>query len=262
MTAFSWDRRIQRAEQLAKVHQSSADLLRFYVHVAQFQKYIYERPDPVCSSSLAAAFVAPHFLPFLHLIQRTGPPVAAELARELEREKTAFEDVVAVAWDGENELEDAPPGAVFFARALLQPCLERIARKPAIQDFPGVPAHLHSARCPCCGGKPGVVILRTSGEGAKRSLECSWCSTEWEFRRVVCPGCGEERNDRLPVYVASEFDYVRVEACDTCRIYVKAIDLTKNGLAAPCVDEIAAVSLDCWAQENGYARLSANAVGI
>ena len=37
-----------------------------------------------------------------------------------------------------------------------------------------------------------------------------------------------------------------------------AIDLTKNGLAIPCVDELACVPLDLWAEEAGYEKLQRN----
>ena len=60
---------------------------------------------------------------------------------------------------------------------------------------------------------------------------------EREFRRVVCPSCGEVDKDHLPVYTTPAFEHVRVEACDRCRTYIKSVDLTKNGLAIPSVDE-------------------------
>ena len=91
---------------------------------------------------------------------------------------------------------------------------------------------------------------------------CSLCSTEWDFRRLLCPACNEENHEMLPVYRVAEFGHVRVEACDRCRVYIKAIDLTKNGLATPCVDEIATVSLDLWAEDNGYHKLQRNIMGL
>jgi formate dehydrogenase maturation protein FdhE len=36
------------------------------------------------------------------------------------------------------------------------------------------------------------------------------------------------------------------------------VDLTRNGLADPVVDEIASIPLDLWAQEHGYAKLQVN----
>jgi FdhE protein len=51
---------------------------------------------------------------------------------------------------------------------------------------------------------------------------------------------------------------VRVECCDTCRNYIKTVDLTRNGLADPVVDEIASIPLDLWAQKQGYTKLQVN----
>jgi FdhE protein len=78
----------------------------------------------------------------------------------------------------------------------------------------------------------------------------------------LCPNCGEEDKDKLPVYTAEEFSHIRVESCDTCRVYLKAIDLTKNGRAVPEVDELASVVLDLWAAEHGYTKLQPNLFGM
>jgi FdhE protein len=118
------------------------------------------------------------------------------------------------------------------------------------------------AACPFCGERPQVGVLRGEGDGAKRSLICSLCSTEWDFRRLLCPSCGEEAPEKLPVYLAEEIPYIRVEACDTCHTYIKAVDLSKNGLAVPLVDELATVSLSLWAQEHEYTKLQVNLLGM
>ena len=36
----------------------------------------------------------------------------------------------------------------------------------------------------------------------------------------------------------------------------------KNGLAVPCVDELATVPLNLWAEENGYDKLQRNILGL
>jgi len=100
-------------------------------------------------------------------------------------------------------------------------------------------------RCPFCAGRPQLAFLRAEpgAEGGNRHLLCATCLTVWPFRRVVCAHCGEERPAKLGWFHAPEFDHVRIEACDTCRHYLKGVDLTRLGLAVPLVDEIAAVAL-------------------
>ena len=63
---------------------------------------------------------------------------------------------------------------------------------------------LHLALCPFCNRKPAAGVLRQQGDGGRRSLLCGFCLTEWEFRRVICPGCGQEDHAKLPVYTADE----------------------------------------------------------
>jgi FdhE protein len=74
----------------------------------------------------------------------------------------------------------------------------------------------------------------------------------------MCPACGEERFDRLPVFRAGGVGAARVDACDACRAYVKTIDLTEDGEAVPLVDDLASVPLDLWARGEGYARIRPN----
>jgi len=105
--------------------------------------------------------------------------------------------------------------------------------------------------CPQCGARPLLGVLRPEGDGGKRFLLCSFCSQEWEFRRILCPTCGEEAESKLPVYVAEQLPHIRVEVCDTCQFYIRTVDLTKDGHAIPLVDDLAAIPLSLWAHEKG-----------
>ena len=223
-----WQRRIERAGELAREYPASAELLYFYREIARFQSTVTQTP-------------AENIEPLLALIRRTAPDPLAQAAH------------LPVTWD--QVLRSADPMHAFFARVLLQPATEERARAAAVHT--GV-----QPACPFCAEKPVAAVLRPEGDGGKRFLLCSMCFTEWEFRRLLCPGCGEEDKEKLPVYTAVEFPHVRVEACETCRVYLKAIDLTKNGLAVPEVDELASIALDLWATERGYTKLQANLFGL
>jgi FdhE protein len=116
--------------------------------------------------------------------------------------------------------------------------------------------------CPFYWARPLAAVLRGEGDGGQRYLLCSLCSTEWESRRILCASCGEEHNDDLPVFIAPEFDYIRLGACDSCKSYLKCIDLTRNGLAIAPADEIASVALNVWPEEHGYAQIEPNLLGL
>jgi FdhE protein len=204
-----WERRITRAEELARESPVYPEVLHFYIEIAKFQANPTRNLDAL-----------------RELVRRSAP----------------------------NPAEGDPMHA-FYSRVMAQADAEERAHHAKI-------AASVQPVCPFCGEKPVAAVLRPEGDGAKRFLLCSLCFTEWEFRRLLCPNCGEEDKEKLPVYTAEEFPHVRVEACDTCKVYLKAVDLTKNGLAVPEVDELASVVLDIWASEHGYTKLQTNLFGM
>jgi FdhE protein len=165
--------------------------------------------------------------------------------------------LLASCWRTAPDFQPTPKDTeALLAWLFLQPYAEYIA-----DHSEPVRHNENLAVCPCCSRKPVVSVLRPEGDGGKRSLICSMCPTEWPFGRIVCSACGEETVEKLAIYTADQFDHVRVEACDTCRYYIKMVDLTKNGLAAP-VDELATIPFNLWAQEHQCITLQANLLGI
>jgi len=263
MSQDRWQRRIERAEELRHQHSFAAEILGFYVRIAQFQKQLYQRLESAsaASSNSANALTGPPELPelvasfpeFLAVVEQQAPARLAEYARTLrsipEDDRTAL---LNDFWNG-TAVPDGTGMNEFPARAFLQPYAEFVRLRSGMQ-WDG---YTHSS-CPFCNRRPGLGVLRQLGDGGQRSLICSFCLAEWQFRRILCPACGEENHAKLPVYTADELQHVRVECCDSCKSYLKTVDLTRNGLAEPVIDEMAAVPLDLWAQEHGYAKLQAN----
>jgi FdhE protein len=255
MSGFSWDLRIARASELAKTHPAVSELLGFYQRLARFQKSVYE--TVASSDEHDVASLVRHFEGLLALTQEAGSPALKAAATALEQASPEERlELLTAFWQHEVESHQLCAEYEFFAQALLQPFAEYLAERTNSSTEASPPL------CPFCGSKPQLAVLRPEGDGAKRFLLCSLCGTEWFFRRVLCPNCAEENKDHLPVFVAQEFDYVRVDACDTCHTYIKSIDLSKNGKAVPVVDELATVSLNLWAQENSYQKLQPNLFGV
>jgi len=268
MAKGSWQQRIQRAEELTSQRPFVAEILGFYVQLARFQEGLYQRLENASQSKTEIALrgrvsgppdlreLVSSFGMFLSVVEASGPARLAEMARDLRhRGDEAWSNCLDTCWSGTQTSPAAPQE--FLGRAFLQPYAEFV-RSRIVMQWNGYTYSL----CPFCNRKPGLGILRQMKDSARRSLMCSFCAAEWEFRRIVCAGCGEEDNRKVPVYIAAEFDYVRVECCDTCKKYIKTVDLTKNGLAEPVVDEIASAPLDLWAQEHGYSKLELNVVGM
>jgi len=265
-SATLWDQRIARARELTREHSSAREPLTFYAGLATYQRSLFlgargcrSVSDFVDAVDVdAASAVVSDFLAWL---ERAAPAPLALAVHALRDERTDWPRLMR-----EYLTQTDPASAhgddvakAFVVEAVLQPYAEAAAldRRETLGRHPNGLGAL-TPHCPICSGSPCVGILREEGQGAKRTLLCARCLTEWEYLRVVCPSCGEERFDALPVYTAETIPYVRIDACDTCRTYLKTIDLTRNGLAVPLVDDIASVALDLWAVEQGYRRLRAN----
>ena len=270
MPKSPWQQRIRRAEKLAAQYPYAADILTFYTHLARFQEDLYNRlkgaesgvgvpreaHEPLLDPGSSATQVLTSAFPdFLALLQKKAPEALAQVANILSASaRASWSELFS---QGLAQVDSPTDPQEFLVLAFLQPYAEFV--RPQTSPQPENSATFH---CPFCHRKPALAILRPQGDGGSRSLLCGFCLTEWEFRRLICPGCGEEDHAKLPVYTSADLPAIRVECCDTCQTYIKCIDLTKSGLADPLVDELASVPLNLWAQEHGYAKLQPNLLGM
>ena len=271
MTKPSWDERIARAEELAQSYAFAAEILRFYQEIARVQKALYarlqsaygnkieKRPEGSLRDELDVNLLLPCFPGLLAAVKRAGSAQLVEAADRLAHDgQSRWADLLTHHWtaDAQGGPKLQLPEA-FFTQALLAAYAEYLAGHTEFRVLSyGQPT------CPLCQRRPQVGVLRPEGDGSKRSFVCSLCAWEWDYRRIVCPACGENDPHKLPIYSAGEFEYVRIEACQSCKNYLKTVDLTKNGLAVPVVDELATTPLNLWAQEKGYTKLEPNLLGI
>lgn len=265
-----YDARMRRAEKLIAEKSSASELLSFYKRIASFQKGFSiqiseagaQQPESQQFGSvrdgLDLALVLPQFRNFLSLVEQNGPNALAGAAREIAAlPSESWIALLRAYWENGGTFDQQIGAfAQFFPRAFLQPYAAYAAGRTAVPPVLATPRV-----CPLCGGRPVFGVLRLEGDGGKRCLICSFCGYEWEFRRILCPTCGEEEEKKLPVFVADQFPHIRVEACETCKFFVRTIDLTKDGHAVPVVDDLAAISLTLWAHEHGYSRLQPNLLG-
>jgi Protein involved in formate dehydrogenase formation len=229
-----WDLRAARARLLAGRYAATREILLFYSGLAEWQGKVSGRANTLGELK--------EFLPsLLEIVIRTGPALLSCAARELSPEHGRA--LVEAYWD-----RRAPASPLdFFARALLQPYA---AGLPAGQE------------CPWCRQPPQVGCLRPQGEGLALDVVCSLCLRRRPFPRGRCPGCGESSEVKLPGFSAPEFPQLRLQACDTCGAYLPLVDLARDPLAIPEVDELAGLPLDLWAAEQGYHKLQPNLAGI
>jgi len=265
-----YDARIQRADRLSSPYSAATEFLEFYKHVASFQKLLSAnivassqfRPSsgftPGVRDELDLTILLPYFRGYLSTVEEHAPTALAESARQMALLPTESWIANLEAYWKHAGIYDQQVGAFaqFLPRGFLEPYAEFRGGLT-----PRAPLVGTTRLCPVCGSRPLLGVLRPEGDGGKRFLLCSFCAQEWEFRRILCPTCGEEAEDKLPVYVSEDTPHMRVEACDTCKFYLRTIDLTKDGHAIPLVDDLAATPYSLWAHEQGYMRLQPNLLG-
>ena len=229
-----WELRAARARLLADRYSATREILVFYSGLAEWQGKV--------SGQARTTAELVEFLPsLLDLVAQTGPALLGRAALELNPGQGLV--LVEEYWD---RRAPAPPFD-FFARALLQPYT---ASLPPSQE------------CPWCRQPPQLGCLRPQGEGLALDIVCSLCLRRRPFPRSRCPGCDESSEARLPSFSAPEFLHLRLQACDTCRAYLPMVDMARDPLAVPEVDELAGLPLDIWAAEQGYHKLQPNLAGI
>lgn len=259
-----FEKRIRRAEALEKEWPFAAELLKFTRAVLTHQREMHRSLVEIPSRDTEGYdlfLVEPWLAPTLDLLEAAGPEDLARQIPPLRPWRYAdWLDYLTIA-------RTSGEASVLKGDPMDDPacwCVARIVLQPYLMSRRGVAAERPPTRCPVCGARPLVSVLREdkAAETVRRTLICSLCSHEWDFARVLCPACEEEKPEKLPRYTAQEIPWMRVEACDTCGKYLKSVDLTLNWDADPVVDELASTPLDIIAHEHGYVKIAPNLAGI
>ena len=221
-TDTRWPAQIKRARILAGARPEARAALAFYAELATLQHALAHAHDTAASA----------LTEYLEWLQRNAPPPVAEASLSIEASATPWAMLI------ETYPATTDPARAFIVEGLLQ-------------VYPPDP-------CPFCSGPPTVSVLREAAHGSRRSYVCAVCLTESAAPRLGCLNCGETEVDKLPVFRTETTDPARIDACDSCHGYVKTIDLTRDALACVIADDLASVSLDLWAREQGYQRIRPN----
>ena len=254
-----WDARLDRLRNLELQPNAAREVLRFYGRVLEFQRDLAaallapSNQVAVLRAQLDLSAAPEHLDSLLSLTIQYGPAPLASHAKELQTLDCCDKAGLLERFLSAPQRPDGPED--FVVRAVLQPMAEVLQIHMEVEST-------SKPVCPACGGLPQLSILRPEGDGGARWLQCSFCLREWLFRRVVCPWCGEEDKEKLPRFAAEQCAHVHVYACDTCKRYLKSVDMRLVGRAVPLVDEVAMVSLDLWTVEQGFQKINLNLMGF
>jgi formate dehydrogenase maturation protein FdhE len=245
----AWATHRSRAEVLRERYPFAAEVLGLYVALLD----VWSDVDP----SWPASDVVPRVVA---ATAAAGPDVLAKAVAEIEDPAAVLDAYLSGA--------ELAPAELYLARASLYPLL---ASAPA--SAPASAGH-----CPHCGGLPQVSVRGESGEAlvsSGRSLVCSRCGRHWSFSSSTCPSCGETTGAKRTVYAEQHdgpvidrsadpgmFPHLRIDACGTCQHYLIDVDLGRDPRAVPAVDELAALPLALYANDQGLTKITPNLMGL
>jgi FdhE protein len=136
----------------------------------------------------------------------------------------------------------------FLVTNALAPLAARFAAKAA--DLLVGAAGWRRGRCPICGRLPALSALVAEGE---RQLICGFCQHQWAVPRMLCPACETRDPGAISYFFSQEEAEYRVYTCDTCRFYLKTVDLDQlTRPFYPPAEVILTLHLDIQAQEQGF----------
>ncbi|HTR02396.1 MAG TPA: formate dehydrogenase accessory protein FdhE [Thermoanaerobaculia bacterium] len=260
--ASAFERRAARAEILAGKTPSVEEPLRFAAGLYRAQAAVAESLERTHADAPLTGRLDDDVDRFLDRVPEllryaadAGPDGLAAAARARRDDLPATRRTrLLVYWAGGRDARED-----YLSRAILRPYVE------TLRSFPVPPDRSHKqGRCPFCGGLPWVSARREGStmEGARRLLACALCGGEWPFARILCPACGEDDPVKLPSFSAPEHPAVRLETCETCRRYVKSLDLSEDARPIPEVDDLVSLSLDLWAVREGLERIEPGLAGL
>ncbi|MDA1091739.1 MAG: formate dehydrogenase accessory protein FdhE [Acidobacteria bacterium] len=276
-----WALRARRARTLIADRPHTAPLLQFYLAVLELQTAVcatidvsawstaVERPAEGASprlqlERLPVEELSVPFAVFCRNMPDSAPTPVAEAAGAVTHAHAQRRaDLLLSMLTGDDlathaeefDCETAP--LAFLPRAFLSPIAEGLAARVST----GTAAT--TSVCPRCGWPPLVSRLEdTPHTQGVRRLHCALCAEAWTFPRAVCPACGVSGDKGLEFHVDEGQPHVRIEACQTCRCYLKSIDLRVLGVAEPLVDDLATPELDLWATGQGLEKIVPNLLGL
>lgn len=146
-----------------------------------------------------------------------------------------------------SRLEVHPEVAEFALLYTVKPFLQVFAEnaKPYIESENWLQSY-----CPVCGSK--AKTARIDGAEGRRHLRCTSCDTEWLFKLLCCPFCGNDNHRSLKFLQIEETPGYGLHVCEQCKGYLKVIDEQKGGSPELLSNEAATVFLDLIAQQQGY----------
>lgn len=207
-----------------------------------------------------------YFLELITIIEKDRPEGIAELRKKITTDENSYRDLLSELFDRETNPSSDKSQHIFdidvnaidldiiplFLHESLKPFFSRLTEnlKDVITN-----SDWSEGFCPVCA-RPADLSLFREEEG-KRSLFCLQCDCEWPYKRMQCPSCGEEDQQKLSYFTLGDSDdkdaRYRVNLCRQCNSYIKNFDTRKGSTGLnPEIENIITLHFDFQACREGF----------
>ncbi|MFW6114902.1 MAG: formate dehydrogenase accessory protein FdhE [Thermodesulfobacteriota bacterium] len=202
-----------------------------------------------------AAALFQHLLEHLSSTERNDRAALSKAAKRAQVDRDWVKKVIGAVLSGDEakaaeltqDADLSPTVATFISRMALQPSL-RSLRQSAAEEIQG--GTWNYGYCPLCGSFPDIAYFSDEG---RRFLHCELCGQVWNYQRIKCPFCGEQRADELGYFTSEEEEGYRVDFCRKCKHYIKTVDMRLIKNPAPLeAENLITLYLDLLAHNQGF----------
>lgn len=161
---------------------------------------------------------------------------------------TLYQSQMCAAFDTELAALDEGVIKLFVWLAIsyaLKPYLPSLAEWQEQQKW-------EEAICPTCGGTPNMAVLKRGQKGRQKYLVCHCCQTKWQYKRIGCPYCGCNDQQKLGILEIEEEPNMRLDICNECNHYIKTY-MGRGEEEVALVDWLS-IHLDILCKQKGYAK--------
>lgn len=106
--------------------------------------------------------------------------------------------------------------------------------------------------CPVCGSVPSSALLKRTKRGRQRFLHCDHCGTEWSYKRIGCPYCGNLDQKKMSIMDCEDEQDMRIDVCHVCNSYIKTY--FGGDRFAIGADDWASIHLDLLMKDSGFVK--------
>lgn len=264
----------KRADALLARYDFAAEMLTLYLALLEVWERSFEeaRADkPEDLATWAADRVAGQVI---EVTEGAGPSGLRSAVNEAFTAPDAANGAFTALLSAHLAGEELVPVERYLARATLRGPLAAVDASLACAADP---APRGDRRCPRCGGPPQLSLRSDTGDAlvsGHRKLQCARCAETWSYSSSSCAYCGE--SSRRTVYSEHRdgpkvgrgeadgvtFPHLRLETCGQCQRYLIDVDLGRDPLAVPEIDELTALPLDLYAAEQGFSKITPNLMGV